>query len=98
LLKVFEKVTNIVSGSKYPISNLYFYEMWSVKKILDKKTSSQNQIIAFMVTEMKTKFEKYWKISYSNCILVIIDHRFKFEFVEFRLNKTFGDITSVHID
>jgi len=91
-------VTNVVSGSKYPTSNFYFHEMWSVKKVLDKKTSSQNQIIAFMVTEMKTKFEKYWKISYSNCILVILDPLFKFEFVEFRLNKTFGDITSVHID
>ena len=51
-----------------------------------------------MVTEMKTKFEKYWKNSYSNYILVILDPRFKFGFVEFRLNKAFGDITSVHID
>ena len=91
-------MTNDVSGSKYSISNLYFHEMWSVKKVLDKKTSSQNQIIAFMVIEMKTKFGKYWKISYSNCVLVILDPRFKFGFVEFRLNKTFGDIASVHID
>ena len=49
-----------------------------------------------MVTEMKTKFEKYWKILYSNCILVILDPRFKFGFVEFWLNKTFGDKASVH--
>ena len=68
------------------------------EKVLDKETSSQNQIIAFMVTETKTKFEKYWKISYSNCILVILDPRFKFGFVEFRLNKAFGDIASIHID
>ena len=87
-------MTNVVSGSKYPTSNLYFHKMWDVKKVLDKK----NQIIAFMVIEMKTKFGKYWKISYSNCILVILDPRFKFGFVEFRLNKTFGDIASVHID
>ena len=72
--------------------------MWSVKKVLDKKTSSQNQIIVFMVTKMKMKFEKYWKISYSNYILVILDPRFKFGFVEFRLNKAFGDIASFHID
>ena len=91
-------MTNVVSDSKYSTSNLYFHKIWSVKKVLDKKTSSQNQIIAFVVTEMKTKFEKYWKISYSNCILVILDPRFKFGFVEFRLNKTFGDIASVHID
>ena len=63
LLKLFKKVTNVVSGSKYSTSNLYFQEMWSVKKVLDKETSIQNPIIASMVTEMKTKFEKYWKIS-----------------------------------
>jgi len=91
-------MTNVVSDSKYSTSNLYFHEIWSVKKVLDKKTSCQNQIIAFMVTEMKTKFEKYWKISYSNCILVILDPRLKFGFVEFRLNKIFGGIASVHID
>ena len=68
------------------------------EKLLDKKTSSQNQIIVLMVTKMKTKFEKYWKISYSNCILVILDPRFKFGFVEFRLNKTSGNIASVHIN
>ena len=50
LLKVFEKVTNIISGSKYPTSNVYFHAMWSVKKVLDKETLSQNQIIVFMVT------------------------------------------------
>ena len=45
--------------------------------------------------------DKVWeilKMSYSNCILVIFDPQFKFGFVEFHLNKTFGDIASVHID
>jgi len=59
LLKVFKKATNVVSGSKYPTSNLYFHEMWSVKEVFDKEISSQNPIIASMVTEMKMKFEKY---------------------------------------
>jgi len=59
LLKVFKKATNVVSGSKYPTSNLYFHEMWSVKEVFDKEISSQNPIIASMETEMKMKFEKY---------------------------------------
>ena len=59
LLNLFKKVANIVSGSKYPTSNLYFHEMWSVKEVLDKESSSQNPIIASMVTEMKMKFDKY---------------------------------------
>ena len=76
---------------------------WMYKAVLDVKeiylayeTWTKMQIKQY--TEMKTKFEKYWKISYSNCILVILDPRFKFEFVEFRLNKTFRDIASFHID
>ena len=47
---------------------------------------------------MKIKFAKYWMISYlSNCIPVILDPRFKFRFVDFRLKQAFGDNASVHI-
>jgi hypothetical protein len=96
---VFKKATTVISGSKYPTSNLYFHEMWSVKEVLEKESSSPNPIIAKMVVEMKEKFEKYWNISYlSNCIPVILDSRFKFGFVEFRLNKAFGETARVHID
>ena len=44
--------------------------------------------------------DEVWKIL-ENLILkllVILDPRFKFGFVEFRLNKAFGDIASIHID
>jgi hypothetical protein len=99
LLMVFKKATTVISGSKYPTSNLYFHEMWSVKEVLEKESSSPNPIIAKMVVEMKAKFEKYWNISYlSNCIPVILDPRFKFGFIEFRLNKAFGETARVHID
>jgi hypothetical protein len=47
----------------------------------------------------EAKFEKYWNISYlSNCIPVILDPRFKFGFIEFLLNKAFGETARVHID
>jgi hypothetical protein len=73
--------------------------MWSVKEVLEKESSSPNPIIAKMVVGMKAKFEKYWNISYlSNCIPVIVDPRFKFGFIEFHLNKAFGETTRVHID
>jgi hypothetical protein len=99
LLMVFKKATTVISGSKYPTSNLYFHEMWSVKEVLEKESSSPNPIIAKMVVEMKANFEKYWNISYlSNCIPVILDPRFKFGFVEFHLNKAFGETVRVHID
>jgi len=51
-----------------------------------------------MVHQMNIKFVKYWVISYlSNCIPVILDPRFKFPFVDFRLKQAFGDTASVHI-
>ena len=98
LLKVFKKATEVVSGSTYPTSNLYFHEIWSVKQVLESEGASTNPIIAAMVSEMKNKFEKYWKISYlTNCIPVILDPRFKFGFVKFRLKKAFGETAGMHI-
>jgi hypothetical protein len=41
-----------------------------------------------MAEAMKTKFMKYWKLSYLTiCIPVILDPRYKFEFVELCLNS-----------
>jgi hypothetical protein len=50
---VFKKATTVISGSKYPTSNLYFHEMWSVKEVLEKESSSPNPIVAKMVVEMR---------------------------------------------
>ena len=76
---------------------------WMYKAVLDVKEiypvyETWTKMYTKQYTEMKTKFEKYWEISYSNCILVIFDSRFQFGFVESRLNKIFGDIVSFHID
>jgi hypothetical protein len=84
-LKVF-----LVQGTPHPT---FFRELWNVKQVLELDTSRRNPIIALMVSNMKAKFDKYWKISYlSNCIPVILDPRFKFKFkfVEFLLKQAFG--------
>ena len=36
-LKVFKDTTNILSGSEYPTSNLFFSEVHRIKVLLDKK-------------------------------------------------------------
>ncbi|WVZ53546.1 hypothetical protein U9M48_004472 [Paspalum notatum var. saurae] len=98
LLKVFKKATEVLSGSKYPTSNLYFHEIWSVRQVLEEEASSTNSTTAAMVLEMKSKFQKYWDISYlTNCIPVILDPRFKFSFIEFRLQQAYGNHAGVHI-
>ncbi|KAL6845617.1 hypothetical protein ACP4OV_025112 [Aristida adscensionis] len=98
LLKVFKKATKVVSGTRYPTSNLYFHQIWKVRQVLEEQSSSANPIARAMVKEMQKKFDKYWEISYlTNCIPVIIDPRFKFGFIEFRLRQAFGDAAAVHI-
>uniref|UniRef100_A0ACD5WLU8 Uncharacterized protein n=1 Tax=Avena sativa TaxID=4498 RepID=A0ACD5WLU8_AVESA len=98
LLKVFYHATNVISGSNYPTSNLYFLEIWSVKVILDEQEKSKNGTIRSMVNEMKKKFQKYFMESYlTNCIPVILDPRFKMEHVEFRLKQYFGVDAHKHI-
>uniref|UniRef100_A0ACD5ZWZ7 Uncharacterized protein n=1 Tax=Avena sativa TaxID=4498 RepID=A0ACD5ZWZ7_AVESA len=69
LLKVFCQATNVISGSNYPTSNRYFFEIWGVKLILDEQAKSNNPVIRIMVNEMKNKFHKYFMESYlTNCI------------------------------
>jgi hypothetical protein len=91
LLKVFCHATNVISGSNYPTSNLYFLEIWGVKIVLDEQEKSENATIRVMVKEMKKKFHKYFMESYlTNCVPLVFDPRFKMEHVEFRLKQYFG--------
>nr|AWA44754.1 putative transposase [Saccharum officinarum] len=100
LLKVFKKATEVVPGTSYPTSNLYFHEIWSIKQVLEEEAFSPNEIIVAMVSKMQEKIDKYWMILYfTNCVPVILDPRFKFGFIEFRLKQEFGEHGSVpHLD
>uniref|UniRef100_A0ACD5Y1X9 Uncharacterized protein n=1 Tax=Avena sativa TaxID=4498 RepID=A0ACD5Y1X9_AVESA len=99
LLQVFYIATVILSGSKYPTSHLHFYQFWKIKKMLNKKESNLNRkllngqpstqdlTIARMIEQMQIKFNQYWIETYkSACIPVILDPRFKYDFLEYLLN------------
>ncbi|WVZ97917.1 hypothetical protein U9M48_043419 [Paspalum notatum var. saurae] len=88
----FYDATNVISGSLYPTANHYFHVLWTVKEKLEKEVSNKNQSVSDMVVKMKEKFQKYWDISLLQiCVPVVLDPRFKFSFVAFRLNAGFGD-------
>ena len=58
---------------------------------MDVESSHEDQDIAGMVKKMQDKFMKYLEISYlSFCIPVVLDPRFKYEFVDFRMTQFFG--------
>ncbi|KAG6633675.1 hypothetical protein CIPAW_12G065500 [Carya illinoinensis] len=60
ILAVFNEVTNIISGTEYPTTNLFLPEVWRIKEVLNKKSLDLNDYIRAMVVKMNTKFDKYW--------------------------------------
>ncbi|KAA8542651.1 hypothetical protein F0562_023850 [Nyssa sinensis] len=83
-LGTFNVVTNIISGIEYPIANLFLFELWSIKVILNEKSVDDNEFIRAMASMMKAKFDKYW----SECnllmtIAAILDPRYKMIIVNY---------------
>jgi hypothetical protein len=83
-LGIFNDVTNIVSGSDYPTSNLFLPQIWRIKEILNIKSRERNGYIRDMASVMEEKFQKYW----GDCNLlmswvVVLDPRFKMKFINF---------------
>ncbi|WVZ68433.1 hypothetical protein U9M48_017370 [Paspalum notatum var. saurae] len=92
MFKPFYDATNVISGSLYPTANHYFHVLWTVKEKLEKEVSNKNQSVSVMVVKMKEKFQKYWDISLLQIYVpVVLDPRFKFSFMAFRLDAGFGD-------
>ena len=55
ILKVFNSITKIISGSDYPTANLFMNEVYRVKVLLDIKVNDENEFIQVMVAKMKSK-------------------------------------------
>ncbi|GJR45390.1 zinc finger BED domain-containing protein RICESLEEPER 2-like protein [Tanacetum coccineum] len=95
-LQAFDSCTNIISGSDYPTSNLYFGEVQYIKQVLDGQFNDYREWLTKMVKPMKEKFDKYWgECNTLMCIACILDPRCKFTM----LNLYFEDIyTKEEID
>ncbi|KAI8567951.1 hypothetical protein RHMOL_Rhmol02G0160900 [Rhododendron molle] len=77
-LEIFNDVTNIISGSEYPTSNLFLTEVWRIKEILDKSIEDSDDCIRLMAIRMKLKFDKYWgEINLLMGLGAILDPRYK---------------------
>ncbi|XP_074315377.1 zinc finger BED domain-containing protein RICESLEEPER 2-like [Silene latifolia] len=53
VLKVFKCVTNIISGSDYPTSNLFLMEVYRIKLVLDKYKNDPEEWMKALITNMK---------------------------------------------
>ena len=59
-LKPFYTITNLISGSSYPTSNLYFGEIWRIELLLTSNLENEDLLIQSICCRMKEKFDKYW--------------------------------------
>ncbi|XP_042944767.1 zinc finger BED domain-containing protein RICESLEEPER 2-like [Carya illinoinensis] len=84
ILEVFNEVTNIVFGSVYPTSNLFFPEVWRMKEVLTTKSVDRNEYIQAMAKKMNEKFEKYWgECNLLMAIAAVLDPRYKMVLIKF---------------
>ncbi|XP_059435493.1 zinc finger BED domain-containing protein RICESLEEPER 2-like [Corylus avellana] len=84
VLAVFNDVTNVVSGSDYPTSNLFLPEVWRMKEIVDIKALDMNEYMRLMSAKMSDKFDKYW--GESNMVMALVamlDPRYKMKLIRF---------------
>jgi Domain of unknown function (DUF4413) len=89
---VFYDGTFKLSGTKYPILNLFFPDFCEVYLSIKKMCSSPYPFIVNMGTEMFAKWDKYW--TSGNTLLVIacvLDPRCKLVVVEYYIEKMYAD-------
>ncbi|KAH7688641.1 Tam3-transposase (Ac family) protein [Dioscorea alata] len=93
-LEPFYDTTNLISGSSYPTSNLYFMQVWKIDVLLKENLSSEDVVISDMCRRMKEKFDKYWT-QYSMVLAfgAILDPRIKLSMLAYFYGKVESDST-----
>ena len=87
-LKPFYIMTNLISGSSYPTSNLYFGEIWRIELLLTSNLANEDLLIQSMCCRMKEKFDKYWS-EYSVVLAfeAILDPTKKLNFLRYTYSR-----------
>ncbi|KAK9741429.1 hypothetical protein RND81_03G105100 [Saponaria officinalis] len=91
VLKVFKSVTNIISGSDYPTSNLFLKEVYRVKMVLDKYQNDPEEWMQTLIRNMKQRFDKYWgECNLLMALGAILDPRYKMRGVEYVFGRMYA--------
>ena len=94
MLVHFYEPTLRISGSLYVTSNIFNHEISTVNLILKEWMNSDDVDVRFMGQKMKEKYDKYWgdvnKMNKLIYVAVVVDPRYKLEFIEFALGEEYG--------
>ena len=91
MLRVFNKVTCLFSGTSYPTANLYFPQVFLIQHTLKEALTDNDSFMTIMGSHMHAKFDKYWsKYSVILSIAIILDPRYKIQFVDWAYSKLYG--------
>ena len=87
-LRPFFQIIELISGSSYLTSNLYFMQVWKIECLLLQNLSNEDELIRTITIDMKTKFDKYWS-DYSNVLSFgcILDPRCKIKLLKYYYSK-----------
>ncbi|XVF29147.1 hypothetical protein REPUB_Repub15cG0094700 [Reevesia pubescens] len=90
-LGVFYDITCVFSRTKYPTTNLYFPVVFMARLTLYEYLNGDDVYIRKMARLMLDKFDKYWStFSLTLALAVILDPRYKLQFVEWSYTKLYG--------
>jgi hypothetical protein len=92
-LKVFYDATLSFSGSLHVTTNTFFKKMCDIEKSLQKWSNSDDVVLRSMTNNMQLKFSKYWEsgaINYLLFVAVVLDPRYKYDYIEFCFSKMYG--------
>ncbi|PWA36281.1 hypothetical protein CTI12_AA601430 [Artemisia annua] len=93
-LRVFYNVTNLISGSKYVTSNLFFGELVTMHASISRMCVDEDEKKQAMAASMKDKYDKYWDnintINFLLYVAVLLDPRNKLFYLDYCLGQIYG--------
>ena len=89
-LRLFNSITEVFSGTKYPTANLYFPKICEIKLAISKWIDDPDELIRQMAEKMLDKFDKYWTVIHDIMgVATVLDPRFKMELLEYYYEKLY---------
>jgi hypothetical protein len=89
-LKLFNGITELISGTKYPTANMFFPEICKIKLAISDWIDSSNKLIEEMAKKMLQKFDKYWSVTHDIMgVATVLDPRYKMDLLEYYYEKLY---------